>query len=88
MFTQSPRRRHRPRGRSLGPALIIESGVWLAFVWWVLHVAPASPSHPLATGTAGSDVTIESGNTNESGNSPKIGSWIANRSSHNAATYP
>lgn len=85
MFNQSPRRRPRHRGRSLGPALIIESGVWLAFIWWVLNLAPAPT--PAPEDRSVSTAVVAEGTTDRRNHS-KIGLWIANRSSHPATTHP
>jgi len=85
MFTQPKRRRSKRRGRSLAPALIIESLALFAFAWWVLQWVPAPA--PLATsGTVATDADqLWSESRLES---PKIGDWLANQLGTRNATQP
>lgn len=85
MFTQSKRRRPRRRGRSLAPALIIESLALFAFAWWVLQWVPA----PAPFATSGRVATDAGQLWSESRpESPKIGDWLANQLGNRNATQP
>ncbi len=85
MFTQSKRRRARRRGRSLAPALIIESLALFAFAWWVLQWVPA-PAPPATSETIATDAAqLWSESRPES---PKIGDWLANQLGTRNATQP
>lgn len=85
MFTQSKRRRPKRRGRSLAPALIIESLALLALAWWVVQrvPVPTPPTTPgsaaIATGPLGSESRLDS---------PKIDVWIANNFALQPPTRP